>query len=304
MTPRTKKTAAALSGALVLASGAYALGSQAGDGSALAGQNANASRQAGGYGYGGPRPGFKHGPGGRGPERDLSDAASKLGVTEAKLRAALEKLRGDRKQDLDAAKDKFTAELAKALGISQDKVQSALDKRKGERKGERKIKRDGHRGDIRDAFADQLATKLGVDKAKVRSALDDTHKNGGPPDLSALAGKLGVTEAKLRDALQSLRPRMGRPGPGGPGPGPGPGGPGARRGGKPGGPRIDALAKQLGVSQAKLRDALKGLRDDLKQQRDAARDKFSTDLASELGISKSKVDDVIGSLGHHGRRGP
>ena len=32
MTPRTKKTAAALSGALVLASGAYALGSQAGDG--------------------------------------------------------------------------------------------------------------------------------------------------------------------------------------------------------------------------------------------------------------------------------
>ena len=42
MTPRTKKTAAALSGALVLASGAYALGSQAGDGSALAGSKPNA----------------------------------------------------------------------------------------------------------------------------------------------------------------------------------------------------------------------------------------------------------------------
>ena len=37
MTPRTKKTAAALSGALVLASGAYALGTQTSDGTALAG---------------------------------------------------------------------------------------------------------------------------------------------------------------------------------------------------------------------------------------------------------------------------
>ena len=37
MTPRTKKTAAAVTGALVLASGAYALGTQTGDGNALAG---------------------------------------------------------------------------------------------------------------------------------------------------------------------------------------------------------------------------------------------------------------------------
>ena len=43
MTPRTKKTAAALSGALVLASGAYALGTQTGDGTALAGGNATSS---------------------------------------------------------------------------------------------------------------------------------------------------------------------------------------------------------------------------------------------------------------------
>ncbi len=286
MTPRTKKTAAALSGALVLASGAYALGSQASDGSALAGQNANASRQAGGYGYGyGPGPGR---PGRRGPERDLSAIASKLGVSPAKLRAALEKLRGGRKQEFNAARDKFTGELATALGISQDKVQAALDKRMGEHK----VKRDGRRGDMRDAFADQLATKLGVDKAKVRAALDEVHKDRqGPPDLSALATKLGVTEAKLRDALQSLRPRMGRPGPGH-----GPGG--------PGGDRLAGLAKDLGVSQAKLRDALKGLRDELKQQKDAVRSQFSADLAKELGISKAKVDAVIDSLGHHGRRGP
>jgi transposase-like protein len=279
MTPRTKKTAAALTGALVLASGAYALGSQTGDGSALAGQNANASRQAGGFGYG-PRPGT---PGRRGPGRDLAAVAGKLGVTPAQLRAALEKLHGTQKRDFDAARTKFAADLAARLGISQAKVQAALDKRMGERK----VKRDGRRGDIRDAFAQQLATKLGIDAANVRSALDDAHRSGGPPDLSTLAGKLGVTEAKLRDALQTLRPRLGRRGPGGP--------PGAR---------IAALAKDLGVSEAKLRRALTGLRDDFQKQRAAEREKFAAALAAELGISKAKVDDVIGSLGHHGRRGP
>src|SRR3954451_561274 len=230
MSPRTKKTAAALTGALVLASGAYALGSQTGDGSALAGQNANASGRAGGYA-----------PARRGRDHDLRGVAAKLGVTPAKLRAALQNLRADRKHDFGAARDQFAAELAKALGISQDKVTAALDKRMGERN----LRRDGRRGNLRHAFATQLAAKLGVDAAKVRSALDDQHRGRppGPPDLSALATKLGVTEAKLRDALQSLRPRMGRPGPGGP---------------RPGGPRVAALAKDLGVSQAKLRAALKG----------------------------------------------
>jgi uncharacterized tellurite resistance protein B-like protein len=281
MTPRTKKTAAALTGALVLASGAYALGSQTGGGSALAGQNANASRQAGGFGFGyGPGPGA---PGRRDRGRDLAAVAGKLGVTPAQLRAALEKLRGTQKPDLDAARTKFAADLAGRLGIPQAKVQAALDKRMGERK----VKRDGRRGDMRDAFAQQIATKLGIDAAKVRSALDDAHRSGGPPDLSTLAGKLGVTEAKLRDALQTLRPRLGRRGPGG-----------------PFGARIATLAKDLGVSEAKLRTALKGLRDDFQQQRAAEREKFATALAGELGISKAKVDDVIGSLGHHGRRGP
>ena len=151
---------------------------------------------------------------------------------------------------------------------------------------------------MRDAFAKQLAAKLGITEAKVRAALDAQRKAGppGPPDLSALATKLGVTEAKLRDALQSLRP----------GPGPRPGGPGKpgfdRRGARD--EKLGALAKDLGVSQAKLKTALKGIRDDLKAQRDKAIDGFATDLAKELGVPKSKVDAVIDSLGHHGRRGP
>jgi hypothetical protein len=293
MTPRTKKTAAALSGALVLASGAYALGSQTGDGQALAGQNANAARQ-GGYGFGyGPGPG-KHGFRG-GPRQDLADAAKKLGVSQDKLLAALKNLRDDRKGKVDDLRDAFANALAKQLGIPESKVESALDKRAGERQGGRKLKRDGRRGDMRDVFAKQLAAKLGTTEAKVRAALDAQHKAGppGPPDLSALATKLGVTEAKLRDALQSLRP----------GPGPRPGKPGFdRRGARD--EKLGALAKDLGVSQAKLKTALKGIRDDLKAQRDKAIDGFAADLAEELGVPKSKVDAVVDSLGHHGRRGP
>ena len=298
MTPRTKKTAAALSGALVLASGAYALGSQTGDGQALAGQKANA--QQGGYGFGyGPGPG-KHGFRG-GPRQDLADAAKQLGVSEDKLLAALKNLRDDRKGKMDDLRDAFAQALAKQLGIPESKVESALDKRAGDRQGGRKLKRDGRRGDMRDAFAKQLAAKLGITEAKVRAALDAQHKAGppGPPDLGALATKLGVTEAKLRDALQSLRPA---PGPGGHGFG-GPGKPGFdRRGARE--EKLGALAKDLGVSQAELKTALKGIRDDLKAQRDKAIDGFAADLAKELGVSKAKVDAVIDSLGHHGRRGP
>ena len=109
MTPRTKKTAAALSGALVLASGAYALGSQAGDGSALAGST-NAARQTPGYGYGaGPgRPGHFRG----GPREGLADAAKQLGVSEDKLLAALKKLRDEKRGKLDDLRDAFAKSLA------------------------------------------------------------------------------------------------------------------------------------------------------------------------------------------------
>jgi biotin operon repressor len=284
MTPRTKKTAAALTGALVLASGAYALGSQAGDGSALAG-SPNTNRQPAGYGFGGG-PGHFRG----GPRQALADAAKQLGVSEDKLIAALKTLRDDRKDKGEELRDAFEKALAKELGIPEAKVESALDKRANLRHDGRKLRRDGRRGDLRDAFAKQLASKLGVSEAKVRAALDDAHKNGrpGPPDFSALAKELGVSEAKLRSALQDLRPRAPRP----------PRDRGFRD------EKLNALAKDLGVSQAKLESALKGVRDDLKAQRDQLIDQFAADLAKELGVSKAKVDAVIDSLGHHGRRGP
>jgi hypothetical protein len=274
MTPRTKKTAVALSGALVLASGAYALGSQAGDGEALAGSKTS-TRTAG--------------PNGHGP-RDLSGIAGQLGVTEAKLRAALEDLRPDRGAAKDEHKAALATALAKELGLSADNVETALEKFHGQRKA---VGRE-RRGDRLQRFDDDLAKALGVDAAKVRSAFDDLRKSGGrrggPPDLAELAGKIGVTEAKLRSALADVRPGLR--------------GGGHRRGG-PGGPeRVPELAKELGVTQAKLRAALQKIRGELAKQHEAERDAFVAKLAAKLGVSEAKVKDVIGSRPHHGRRGP
>jgi hypothetical protein len=72
MTTATKKTAALLGAAVALSSGAYALGSQAGDGGAL----------ASGAGAQGGSPG--------------DPLAERLGVTPAALRAALTDLRADK----------------------------------------------------------------------------------------------------------------------------------------------------------------------------------------------------------------
>ena len=199
MTPRTKKTAVALSGALVLASGAYALGSQTGDGTALAGGNPTSS----------PRSAGPHGPG----PRDLSGIAAQLGVTEAKLRAALEDLRPDRR----AAKDEHRAELAKPLaaelGLDEAKVTAALEKFRGDRK----VVRRERRGDRLQRFDEALAAKLGVDAAKVRSAFDalkpGPNRRADKPALADLAKQIGVSEAKLRAALDDLRPGGKRPRP-------------------------------------------------------------------------------------------
>ena len=186
MTPRTKKTAAALSGALVLASGAYALGSQTGDGQALAGQNANAARQAVATASAtGQAPGSMASAAAR--ARTSPIAAQKLGVSQDKLRAALKNLRDDRKRQDRRPPRRVREGARQAARHRRGQGRGALDKRAGDRQGGRKLKRDGRRGDMRDAFAKQLAAKLGITAAKVRSALDAQRKAGppGPPDLSA-----------------------------------------------------------------------------------------------------------------------
>jgi hypothetical protein len=83
-------------------------------------------------------------------------------------------------------------------------------------------------------------------------------RGGGPGmDLSALAKALGVSQAKLRAAMASARPSGARPS----------GTPGARPSGTPqpgqrpggGGQLAATLAKQLGLSEAKVRKALQSV---------------------------------------------
>jgi hypothetical protein len=177
---RTKiTTALALTGAVALASGAYALGSQAGDGDAVAARGGGSAV----VGYGGPPFGGRGPDGGR-PEM-LQGLADRLGVKEADLHAALQDIRKDKLGD---RRDEFAKQLAAALGIDAAKVIAAFDKLRPARPHE--------------DFAAALAKKLGVSTAKVRNAFDQ--QRGRRPDPDAIAKALGVTPEKLRQAFESL----------------------------------------------------------------------------------------------------
>src|SRR3954470_10138927 len=97
MKTRTKKLATLLTVGVVLSSGAYALGSQAGNGGALAsGSNASGSGSGSAANVSvnrnstrPGRPGFRRGPG-------LGDLATKLGVSEAALEDALKAIRDEK----------------------------------------------------------------------------------------------------------------------------------------------------------------------------------------------------------------
>ncbi len=77
---------------------------------------------------------------------------------------------------------------------------------------------------------------------------------------------------------------------------PGPGGPGPRGFG----PSAAALAKALGVPQAKVTAALAKLRATMEKREAARRDAFAAELAKRLGISEEKVKAAFASLPHHG----
>src|SRR4051794_5599715 len=206
MNSRAKTTAAALAGAAVLASGAYAVGSQEGGGGADA-------ATAGARGFGPPpgagfRRGAAFGPG-------LSALAKRLGVSEEKLRAALQDVRPPGPPGPGRFVNPLSG-LAGALGVPESKLRDAFLKVQKQRQA---------------AFPKQLADALGVDESKVRAALDkqrskeDAEHNARRDQLAtALAKRLGIPKSRVESALRSLP----HPGPGGPGrggPGPAPGGP-------------------------------------------------------------------------------
>jgi transcriptional regulator with XRE-family HTH domain len=291
MTTRTKKLATLLTTGVVLSSGAYALGSQTGDGGALASSAAGSSSSSAGAngtavstraGRPGAR-GFRRG-GGQG----LDGLATKLGVTPATLQTALTAIRDEKTPAQRRAE--LAQALATALGKPVDQVTTAVNSVLPA-KADRSHGTRGPGGD----FAAAIAKALGVDVAKVQAGLDKARQGfrAGPRDpnrntrrgdrldglVNDIASATGVDAAKVRSALQGLRPKLGD-----------------RKDRR--GARDDIrqrLATALNVTPAALDAAFQTVRT---QQRDA----FATELAQKLNIDPQKVKDALPDFAGPGRR--
>ena len=239
-----------LAGAVALAGTGFAIGSQAGGGSAEAARAGDRSADGRGFGrHGGP---------------GLGSLAQELGVSEERLREALDAVRPS--HDRDDKHAELAAALATSLGVDEAKVTEALE---------------GLQDARHDAFADELAQALGIEASKARSVLDSLRPDRSAdrsgdrprrPSLATLARRLGVTQAELRAALREAGPpRHGR----------GNHGPGGRHG-----DLAADLARALGVEAAKVEDALEAFHD-------AERDAFAQTLADELGIDVDRVRDAL-----------
>ena len=204
MSPTRKQASALLAGALITASAAYAVGTQTGGGDALAGTTSSSSSAGTAAVFVHDRRGDR--------SRGLSTLADTLGVTAAKLRAALDDLRDEQPEptriDLDAR-------LADELGISEAKVESALRAsrpERGERRDpERRRKAFGSARPGRGPFGGDvaaLAKAMGVEADALEAAFEKIHDEMEAQHASrraafakALAAKLDLDAAKVEDAL-------------------------------------------------------------------------------------------------------
>ena len=304
MSTRTKQTVIALTGAVAVAFGAYALGTQNGGGSAGASGGAATTGQAASSGAQQAHFGVGHGGPGRfgrafrgGPDRGLADLASRLGVSTAALRSALADVRNQVDPGNQDPRQRLAGELATALGLPTARVQAAL----------RPVVPDrfDHRDPFSGAVLDDLAKALNLDPAKVKATFARLRANGRPDGIPQIATALGVTQAQLRTALRSvLRPHEVDPFSG------------AvlgdlakalnldpakvkatfarlRANGRPDG--VPQIAKALGVSENKLASALRSV---LPDRRDHGRpgDRFAADLAKALNVDVAKVRTALQKL--------
>jgi hypothetical protein len=265
-----KTTAAALAGAVGLASAAYGVGSATGGGSAVAESSSGQS----GSGQRDRPPGGPHdrGPGDPGPA--LDNFADALGVDAEELQDALKDFHDQHRADNRAA---FAATLGKALGKSAADVEAAFDGLFE--------KRDGR-------FAGRLADELGLDADKVASALGEL-RDEKPRDpgsfAAALADKLGMDSDKVDDALRAIRPD------------------GRARHHRHGALPLRQLATALDVTRAELRKAFRDLREGADSAAKDRRAELVAFLAERFGISKEKVDGALPQFpgpgpGRHGGR--
>jgi hypothetical protein len=156
---------------------------------------------------GGPGRGGHGGPGG--PKMDTAALATALGVTEAKLNAALDATR-PAKGGKDAKHAERAAAIAKVLGASQADVQAVLDANRPARPtpGSTPPARPAQPDDSKLVAA--LADKFGVSEAKAQAALDAGHLERGEHEsemAAALAKELGLDAAKVKAALEAQRPQ-------------------------------------------------------------------------------------------------
>jgi hypothetical protein len=196
-TPR-RTTVIILAGAVALASGAYAIGTQVGGGSAAAGDPDAEARSFG-------------------PGEPFDDLADALGVDAAELREALADFGGQHRVE---RRDEFAAALADALGKSTEEVERALEERHDACGGPGPLGLD----------QSGLADALDVTPAELRSALRQIFRDGmtdradDQGELAEfLAKRFNLSVDKVDEALDDALP----PPPelrfrGGPGPGFGP----------------------------------------------------------------------------------
>jgi transcriptional regulator with XRE-family HTH domain len=194
-------------GALAVASVAYGLGTQAGDGNAVA-DSQNGER--------GARIAFE-----RGGPCGFSGLADELGVDQNKLEDALRDFRSSHD---DGERADFAADLAAALGVSADKVQSALDKLDGQREDRFEERRGRPElgppppGGARFHFGPPLrglAKELGVTRSELRKALREVGEKAGDrfeerrKELAEfLADRFNLDVDKVLEALPAEGPRL------------------------------------------------------------------------------------------------
>src|SRR5687767_9969891 len=190
-----RTTAAVLAGAALLASGAYAVGNQQGDGGALA-ASARAAED------GRFRPMVERAPGPPPGARDtfvhrapaafsLRRIARKLGVTPAALRAALRDVRPARPSRMP-----LFGGLADKLGVSERELREAFEQI-----------HDGHHDGDRGEHEAELAAALGVSEEELRDAFEKLHDGRRPSGdpAQALADALGIEKTKVTEAFETLR---------------------------------------------------------------------------------------------------
>ncbi len=144
-----------------------------------------------------PNAGLSGVPGGRGHRAfglgiggDRAALAKKLGVSEDKLKAALQKVRADLRPDKadrpkpgtrpdpSVLQEKFATALAKELGISTAKVTAALDSLKAEHKAERAKAFEAR---LDQAVTDGKLTRAEADAVLKAAKAGIIGMGGGPP---------------------------------------------------------------------------------------------------------------------------